>query len=68
MESILPKKTISQKPVEKLNNNQIEFLLNDIIDKQHINVIRKINPTPDGTLVLLLVENEKKGEKGRRGV
>lgn len=45
--------------VRPLKEEEIEFLLKDIIEQQKLNIVRKTAKQDDGTLVYILVENTK---------
>jgi Mg-chelatase subunit ChlD/plastocyanin len=58
--SKLNKETIKTNTnVKKLDNHEIQFLLEDIIEKQELNIVKKMSPKGKGTLIYLILENTK---------
>ena len=49
----------TDKNIKKLDNNEIQFLLEDIIAKQDLNVVKQMSPKGQGTLIYLILENTK---------
>jgi len=45
--------------IEPLDDDEIEFLLDDIVEQQRLNIVRRMSPQYGGTLVYVLIENTK---------
>jgi len=55
----LKQSKIKTNKIKPLKDEEIEFLLDDIIDRQKLNIVRRMSPQYGGTLVYVLIENTK---------
>jgi len=56
---LFDKKPLIKQKVDKLTEKQVELVIEEIIGLQKLDIVRKMSPKDQGTLVYVLVENTK---------